>query len=57
MNKPASGIIRSDNSKALLLIGGDDRLEFREPRQAIRILARGRGIEPIETSTSRAFDA
>ncbi|MBO7680046.1 MAG: hypothetical protein J6S75_10290, partial [Thermoguttaceae bacterium] len=56
MNKPPSGIIRSDDSGVLLMIGGDDREEFQAPRQAIRILARGRGIEPLETRPPLAFD-
>ena len=56
MNKPASGIFRSDDSGILLMIGGDDREEFQAPRQAIRILARGRGIEPVETRLPLAFD-
>ena len=56
MNKPPSGIIRSDDSGVLLMIGGDDREEFQAPRQAIRILARGRGIEPLETRLPLAFD-
>ncbi len=56
MNKPASGIFRSDDSGILLMIGGDDREEFQTPRQAIRILARGRGIEPVETRLPLAFD-
>ena len=56
MNRHPCGIIRSDDSGVLLMVGGDDREEFQAPRQAIRILARGRGIEPIETRLPLDFD-
>ena len=56
MNRPPCGIIRSDDSGILLMVGGDDREEFQAPRQAIRILARGRGIEPLETRMPLDFD-